>query len=188
MSSRDHGSRVVGHALLVLVASAELQTSKPHRLRQALSIVFRCTPLGRLTPTPTPPPPPALKLAALSLSSRLTSRPQLWTKLLPRSVPALHASASVSKRFLSFPRTAQELHTTPRVRPRPAAASPPAFGLHKRFCQTDVTTDFANMASDRDILPAWSVAIICCPTSDTRQADPLPQGQAIPLCRLPPRH
>ena len=128
------------------------------------------------TPIPTPLVPPALKLAALSLSSRLSSRPQLWTKLLPRPVPALHSSASASKRFLSFSQTARELQTTPRVRPRLAAASPAAFSLQKRFCQSEVTSDFANMASDRDILPSWSVATTLCPASETGQANHLPQG------------
>jgi hypothetical protein len=103
------------------------------------------------------------KLAALSISSRLCSRPQLWTKLrvtplLTSAYPA-GSSTNPTTRFRSLSHRATRIHCSAnaQLRPRPRLTSAVTLGAQKRYCQTEVTSSFANMASDRDILPAWSV-------------------------------
>jgi hypothetical protein len=111
--------------------------------------------------TPTPP----LKLAALVVHLRACSRLQLTSRLrlAPASSTAstcpLKSSAhptTSSRSFASQPkRLCEESGTRSKYRPRLAVARSLGSALQKRGCQSEVTSSFANMASDRDILPAW---------------------------------
>jgi hypothetical protein len=106
---------------------------------------------------------PALKTSS-RLSSLFTPKSSTGTYVLPRS-PTYTSRKNVSPTHLessrSFSSTTRELDTTTptqlRLRPRFAVTGPSAFGVQKRYCQSEVTSSFVNMASDRDVLPAWSV-------------------------------
>jgi hypothetical protein len=102
--------------------------------------------------------PPVFTLAALSVQARLCARQLLRTKTNLR--PCLLGSNSLTtyhKSTASFSSVATGQRTTSKLRPRLALARSSAFRLQKRFCQSEVTSSFVVMASDRDILPAWSV-------------------------------
>lgn len=108
------------------------------------------------------------KLATLHKTSRLCSRPQLWTRIAssassraPTNYHYLRLSSSLNPTpsSRSFGCNAREPHTTSRIqsaqRPRISPARASALRTQKRYCQSEVTSSFAIMASDRDILPAW---------------------------------
>ena len=105
---------------------------------------------------------PTTKLAFLLNLSRRCSRPALW-KQLPTTTTKPHSCFLSTAAFAtkqSSPARAR-VPRTPRDQlcfsPARATLAPSASGL--RFCSSEVTSSFAIMASDRDVLPAWCVSL-----------------------------
>lgn len=102
---------------------------------------------------------PSFTLASsLVALSRHCSRTLCRTKLLrPKPfIPAVYSFATTS-RGLTTPVAQSRQH--PRTRLQPALLAPASIGISQvRFCSCEGSSSFAVMASDRDILPLWSVS------------------------------
>jgi hypothetical protein len=101
---------------------------------------------------------PSFTLASsLVTLSRHCSRTLCRTKLLrPKPfIPSVYSFTTTS-RGLTTPLAQSRQH--PRTRLQPALSAPASIGTSQvRFCSCEGSSSFAVMASDRDILPLWSV-------------------------------
>jgi hypothetical protein len=111
---------------------------------------------------------PFITLATVRIYPRLCARLQLRAKL--RATPyfcttagctSLNSASSthptLSSRRFSSTKLSSSRRTQLSLRSGYTAVRTRPFEIQKRFCQSEVTSSFVTMASDRDILPAWWV-------------------------------